>query len=253
MKKVFFAVILLAVISFNSCAKKITKPIDVQAELTNKNEHSTIVNKQDEIVCSTIIATTYTIKEYNEAIDKIKLENEKEQLRISKLSGDELHNEFRKCLMESTVTVNISIEVYFSPYDDCEKQWIETITKASSYVYVSCFGITNANITKALCDKSKAGIKVILCTDKMQSGNKTAKIREQELKIAGAEYVIKKKQVLEHNKMIVVDDRYAIIGSWNLSGNAQPQDNSITVFDYPYIACKVRNAIERIYNRDNVK
>ena len=53
--------------------------------------------------------------------------------------------------------------------------------------------------------------------------------------------------------MIVVDDRYAIIGSWNLSGNAQPQDNSITVFDYPYIACKVRNAIERIYNRDNVK
>ena len=98
MKKVFFAVILLAVISFNSCAKKITKPIDVQAELTNKNEQSTIVNKQDEIVCSTIIATTYTIKEYNEAIDKIKLENEKEQLRISKLSGDELHNEFRKRL-----------------------------------------------------------------------------------------------------------------------------------------------------------
>lgn len=149
------------------------------------------------------------------------------------------------------------IEVYFSPYDNCEKPWVDTIMKASSYVYVSCFGLTNGNITKALCDVSKKGIKVIVCTDKMQAGNKTALIREQELRQAGAEYVIKKIQVLEHNKMLFVrtieGDQYAIIGSWNLSGNAQPQDNSIVVIKDKNITDKVKLAIERIYNRDKVK
>ena len=143
-----------------------------------------------------------------------------------------------------------SVEIYFSPYDNCEKSWVDTIVKASSYVYVSCFGITNENITKALCDKSKKGIKVIVCTDKMQAGNKTALIRGQELKAAGAEYIIKKIQVLEHNKMVVVDDKYCIIGSWNLSGNAQSQDNSIAVFDNKTVATKVKTAILRIYQRD---
>jgi len=146
------------------------------------------------------------------------------------------------------------VDVYFSPYDDCEKPYIDTIIKASSYVYVSCFGLTNPNITKALCDVSKKGIKVIVCTDRMMAGGKMALVREQELRSAGAEYIVKKKQVLEHNKMLFVmtkeGDQYAIIGSWNLSGNSQSQDNSMVVIKDKNITNKVRDAILRIYHRD---
>ena len=211
MRKTVLVTILVAVMSLTGCARELIKPADLQAE--SKME---LAKKIEPVIPANPHPETASMKP----------------------------------VIEPSINVLISVDVFFSPYDDCEKQWIETITKASSYVYVSCFGLTNANITKALCDKSKAGVKVILCTDKMQAGNKTAKIREQELRTAGAAYVIKKKQVLEHNKMIVVDDKYAIIGSWNLSGNAQPQDNSIAVFDNPYIANKVKNAIERIYVRD---
>jgi len=156
-----------------------------------------------------------------------------------------------KIVISTTTIKGFDISVYFSPYDDCEKQWIDIITKASSYVYVSCFGITNQNITNALCEVKKRGINVIVCTDKMQAGNKTAKLREEQFKQNNIPYIIKKKQVLEHNKMIAVDDKHGIIGSWNLSGNAQPQDNSIVVFtNCSSLVITIRKAIERIYNRD---
>jgi len=149
------------------------------------------------------------------------------------------------------------IQIFFSPYDDCIKPWTETIAKCSSYVYVSCFGITNKEITDELCKKAKAGIHVIVCTDKMQAGNKTAKLREAELRAAGAEYVIKKIQVLEHNKMMfgksIDGNQYAITGSYNISGNAQSQDNNLQLFHDTNITNKVKAAIERIYNRDKIK
>lgn len=233
MKRTVMAVILVAVIGMTGCARELIRPAEIQAE--QKIDKSNL---------------NQAIKESEQRIEQINRKNELSKAKINNMTPEELSNETNRVLTSTVAIEAISINVFFSPYDDCEKPWIDTIMKASSYVYVSCFGITNPNITKALCDKSKAGIKVIVCTDKMQAGNKTAKLREQELKAAGAEYVIKKKQVLEHNKMVVVDDRYAIIGSWNLSGNAQPQDNGIVVFDYPYIANKAKIAIERIYKRD---
>ena len=147
-----------------------------------------------------------------------------------------------------------TVEIYFSPYDDCVQPWTETIVKCSSYVYVSCFGITNKEISDALCVKARTGVRVIVCTDKMQAGNKTAKLREIELRAAGVEYVIKKIQVLEHNKMMfgrsIDGKQYAITGSYNISGNAQSQDNNLQLFQDTYITNKVKAAIERIYNRD---
>lgn len=147
------------------------------------------------------------------------------------------------------------VEVYFSPYEDCEKQWLDIIVSASSYVYISCFGITNPNITSALINKQKSGVKVLVCEDKMQSGNKYDK--KQELISNGVEVVVKKIQLLEHNKCIVVDDgKGIIIGSWNLSGSnpkrgAQAQDNSIVVIkNSSRIGIKTRDAILRIYKRD---
>ena len=241
MKKTLLVVMTVCLLSSVGCAAKMKKnPADIVPLTTEQRAEEKIVGQD----------LKQEIKDSELRIEQINKENELEKARISTLTPEQLHEEVYKVLSSTVATATISIEVFFSPYDNCEKPWIDTIMKTSSYVYVSCFGITNQNITKALCDQSKKGIKVIVCTDKMQAGNKTAKIREQELKTAGAEYIIKKKQVLEHNKMVVVDDKYAIIGSWNLSGNAQPQDNSIVLFNYPYIAGKVRQAIERIYIRD---
>jgi len=142
-----------------------------------------------------------------------------------------------------------SVDVYFSPHDDLESKWVEVIDSARESIKVSCFGLTNDRIYQALVDKRKTGIPVLVCIDKMQSSSRHDK--KPQMIENDIEVVTKKTIVLEHNKMIVVDGKDAIIGSYNLSDNAQNQDNSIAFFkDEPEIAQKVTAAIERIKERD---
>lgn len=144
-----------------------------------------------------------------------------------------------------------SVDVYFSPENNCEVQFVSLINKAHHSIKISCFGITNANIYSAILAAFKRGVKVLICEDKMQAGGKHD--LSKTIKAAGIEDVIKKVQVLEHNKILSVDGMDAIIGSWNLSENAQSQDNSIVVFqNEPEIVSQIDAAIERIYKRDKI-
>lgn len=143
------------------------------------------------------------------------------------------------------------IRVGFSPYDDLEEEWLGVINTATKEIKISAFGLTNERIFNALVKKRQEGVKILVCEDKMQSGSKHD-LRDR-MKKEKIEVVVKKIQVLEHNKMIEVDQKNAIIGSWNLSNNAQNQDNSITVFmDEPEVAKQVSKAIDRIYARDKI-
>lgn len=147
------------------------------------------------------------------------------------------------------IPAQASVELYFSPYDNVEDQWIRVINTAEKSIKISCFGLTNERIYNALVEKRKQGIKVLVCEDKMQSGSRHD--YRDRMKQKNIEVVVKKVQVLEHNKMLAVDDKSAIIGSWNLSGNAQKQDNSVVVMMYePELAGKVDDAIDRIWERD---
>lgn len=149
----------------------------------------------------------------------------------------------------SPLQASATIDAYFSPYDDLERQWIEVIDSAHESIKISCFGLTNENIYNALIKKRSEGLSVLVLEDKMQSGSRHDK--RDSMKRNRIEVVVKKVQVLEHNKMIVIDGKTAIVGSWNLSGNAQKQDNSIVVMaNEPELAKRVDAAIERIHERD---
>jgi phosphatidylserine/phosphatidylglycerophosphate/cardiolipin synthase-like enzyme len=89
----------------------------------------------------------------------------------------------------------------------------------------------------------------MLCLDKIQSAGSSSK--HNQLEDAGADVVIKKSSVLEHNKFCVIDGKMVIMGSWNYSANAQKQDNStVEITSCSSIIDKFENAFERIYNRD---
>lgn len=142
-----------------------------------------------------------------------------------------------------------SVTVYFSPRQNCEAPFVQLIENAKKIIRISCFGLTNTNIYKALQDAHKRGVKILVCEDKMQSGGK--KDFSHQMAKDGIENVIKKTHVLEHNKVITVDGTDGIIGSWNLSGNAQAQDNGIVVFkDEKAFVAQIDDDIDFIYKRD---
>lgn len=144
-----------------------------------------------------------------------------------------------------------SITVYFSPRQNCEKPFVDMIAKAHKIIRISCFGLTNPNIYKALLDAHQRGVKILVCEDKMQAGGKHD--YSHQMAHDGIENVIKKTHVLEHNKMMTIDGLDGIMGSWNLSNNAQSQDNGIAVFkDEPDFVAQMNDDIEFIYKRDKL-
>ena len=119
---------------------------------------------------------------------------------------------------------------------------------AKKEITVSCFGITNKMIAAALLDKHMQGVKVLVLEDRLQSKGKTD--LGGYLASRGVEVVVKKKSALEHNKMVVVDREKVIIGSWNLSGNANGQDNSMIITTDEAVVASALEAMGRIYARD---
>jgi len=162
----------------------------------------------------------------------------------------------KKFFLALALVVSISTTGYcktdtcFSPYQNCEDVWVNVIDSAKQDIVISCFGLTNRRIGDRLIAKHKEGVKVLVLTDKRQSSSKYD--LAQELSKNGIEVVVKKTTALEHNKMMVVDNKFGILGSWNLSGNAQKQDNSLIVTDEESIVAQMSYAMDRIYKRDKV-
>ncbi len=125
--------------------------------------------------------------------------------------------------LAATASAQCTVAAYFSPYDDVEVQVVQRLTEATTSVNCSLYGITNITITKTLKELLGKGVTVKLCLDKTQSAGKYD--THQQLADAGADVVIKKTGVLEHNKFCVIDGSRVIMGSWNYSNNAQKQDN----------------------------
>ena len=142
--------------------------------------------------------------------------------------------------------------LYFSPQQDCERVWVDTIGKATNHIYISCFGITNKKIADVLIAQFQKGVTVKVCVDKMQAAGKGSLIND--LKSAGIEVIVKPVGILEHNKFLDCDGRDGIIGSWNLSESAQRQDNSMVLFlDETNLVLQIEDAWKIIYGRDKFR
>lgn len=154
--------------------------------------------------------------------------------------------------LTSSAHAECTVEAYFSPYEDIEGFVVDKLKGVGGSIRCSLYGITNSRITGALIDRVSRGVDIKLCLDKTQSAGKHS--THEELKKAGAEVVIKKTGVLEHNKFCVIDNKTVIMGSYNFSGSAQKQDNSIVVMSgCDPITEKFNKAFMRIYKRDKRK
>jgi phosphatidylserine/phosphatidylglycerophosphate/cardiolipin synthase-like enzyme len=141
------------------------------------------------------------------------------------------------------------VQTYFSPYDNIEGIVINRLSGAQHSVHCSLYGITNVKITNTLKTLLDQSVEVKLCLDKTQSAGKHD--THQQLADDGAEVVIKKSGVLEHNKFCVIDNAMVMMGSWNYSNSAQKQDNSMVVLSgCDEIVKQFEAAFQRIHERD---
>jgi len=124
-----------------------------------------------------------------------------------------------------------SIQVYFSPSDSPTAAIIEVLDNAKESVHVQAYSFTSAPIAAALKRAHDRGIAVKVILDKSQVSEKYTSATF--LKRAGISIWIDRHHAIAHNKVMVVDGRTVITGSFNFTKSAEERnaENLLVIAD----------------------
>lgn len=129
------------------------------------------------------------------------------------------------------------IQVFFSPKGGCTEAVVANLDKAKSNVLVQAYSFTSAPIAKALVDAEKRGVKVQIILDKSQ---RTEKYSSADfVKHAGIPTYIDAKHSIAHNKIMIIDGKIILTGSFNFTKAAEASNaENLLVIQDPVLAAK---------------
>jgi phosphatidylserine/phosphatidylglycerophosphate/cardiolipin synthase-like enzyme len=111
---------------------------------------------------------------------------------------------------------------YFSPKGGCEKSIIEWINKANKSIHIMIYSFTLDSIGDALITVYKKGIEVLIIFEKEQISKYSEDIK---LKNSGINVKYDNNPALMHNKVMIIDNKVVLTGSFNWSSQAEDKNN----------------------------
>ena len=118
---------------------------------------------------------------------------------------------------------SVPIKVYFSPSDNSPTAAIVgTLDNAKQTVLVQAYSFTSAPIAAALKRAHDRGIEVKVILDKSQQTERYSSATF--LRHAGIPVWIDRKHAIAHNKVMIVDGRTVITGSFNFTKSAEERN-----------------------------
>jgi len=120
-----------------------------------------------------------------------------------------------------------SIQVCFTPGEDCAGLIADTITAAQKSIYVQAYSFTSKPIAQALVKAHQRGVSIVAVLDKsnkLDKGYSAASF----LSGSGIQTFIDADHKIAHNKVMIIDDAVVNTGSFNFTKAAQ-QSNAENV------------------------
>lgn len=111
------------------------------------------------------------------------------------------------------------VKACFTPSENCTGEIVTAIDKAKKSVYVQAYSFTSEPIAQALVDANKRGVDVKVLLDKSQVKAKYSEITYLEDQSVWTK--IDYKPAIAHNKVMVIDNKTVITGSFNFTDAAQ--------------------------------
>jgi len=126
-----------------------------------------------------------------------------------------------------------SIRVYFSPRGGCTDAILNQINRAKTEILIQAYSFTSQPIARALIQAKKRGVRIIAVLDK---SNRTRKysaatfLHNMEIPV-----FIDDKHAIAHNKIMIIDNRVVITGSFNFTAAAENKnaENLLILEDMP--------------------
>lgn len=118
--------------------------------------------------------------------------------------------------------VNGNVCIYFSPKGGSAKAIINRINQAKKEIYVQAYCFTSYPIATALINAFKRGIKIIVILDKSELHDKWSKMNL--FFKSGIPVYIAYRYNIFHDKIILIDDKEVITGSFNFTYSAEDKN-----------------------------
>jgi phosphatidylserine/phosphatidylglycerophosphate/cardiolipin synthase-like enzyme len=137
------------------------------------------------------------------------------------------------------------IESYFAPPDAVSARLIDQINRAQRKIHFLAFSFTHDGIGTAMIGKQNAGLEVQGVFE--TTGSNTSFSEYGRMKQAGLDVYQDGSPYVMHHKVILLDDRITIFGSYNFSQNAdRDNDENLLIVDDPRFAAEFEQEFQRV-------
>jgi phosphatidylserine/phosphatidylglycerophosphate/cardiolipin synthase-like enzyme len=138
------------------------------------------------------------------------------------------------------------IEVYFSPEDGVAKYVLARLNAAKHSIHFMAFSFTANAIADAMVAKVKAGLPVRGVFESQNAGGSGAAFNR--LRQGGVDVLEDGNCYILHHKVIIIDERTVITGSYNFTSSAEKDnDENLVIVDDPALARAYLDEFERVY------
>jgi len=143
------------------------------------------------------------------------------------------------------------VEVYFSPEDGVAKHVLQRLNAAKRSIYFMTFSYTEDRISDAMIARVKAGLQVRGVFEMQNAGGSGADFNR--LKQGGVDVLLDGNCYILHHKVIVIDERTVITGSYNFTSSAEKDnDENLVIVDDPNLARAYLQEFDRVYAQAQV-
>ena len=137
--------------------------------------------------------------------------------------------------------------IYFSPDDGTASHLIELINGAQRNIYFLVYSFTSDEIAQALAERHQAGVEIAGVLEQAQVAS-NAGTEFDNLRLAGIDVRLDGNPRNMHHKVIIIDERILVTGSYNFSASAEQRNDENTLVVYnPQLARLYLAEFERIF------
>ena len=138
------------------------------------------------------------------------------------------------------------IRAYFTPGHTVETAIADEIASARDSVRVQAYSFTNPLIVQALADARSRGVDVIVVLDKSNRHQKSS--AADIARGLGVPILIDDRHAIAHNKIMIIDGRVVITGSYNFSRAAEKSNaENVVIIESVPIAEKYQQNWQKHY------
>ena len=132
------------------------------------------------------------------------------------------------------------IRVYFTPGDSAESAIVDQLLNAKESILVQAYSFTNPAIAEALADARGRGVNIEILLDK---SHRTQRYSAAGFTAnAGIPTLIDDRHAIAHNKIMIIDGRVVITGSYNFTRAAEKSNaENLVIIESGSIAEKYHN------------